>query len=451
MSRPDVRPRAFSAAGLHAALSELGTSPEPGYLDDIVTQTRRTRQRPAWTFPERWLPMTTTFPTTSSIPLARPRSSPRLRPLIVVLALALLALIGAAFLSAGGSPSPTTVRNGLIAYDAFGDIWTMRADGSERRQLTSGPALDISPKWSPDGTRIAFASWPNEDPIGPGGEGFEAAARRWMPQSPSIVVMEADGSKPTALGTMVGSDSFIWSPDSTGFVYDTGTELRMGSTGGPKTTELILPGRSPGAAPAWSPDGRTIAYKGGDDVADSTLGLWTVDVEDGGSRLVSEPIGSDEDIGGVVWSPDGSSIAFFVGPASGGAFDVHIAAADGSGETLVTTAGPDEYWPAWAPDGSRLAFDRVVVPSNNLVQVVVADPVTSTEVMLDSEPLFGVPLVWAPDSSEIVAQLPADADAASAWGWASHLVFLDPSGAAAPRLVEADGAFGTQSWQRVAP
>ena len=114
----------------------------------------------------------------------------------------------------------------------------------------------------------------------------------------------------------------------------------------------------------------------------------------------------------VMWGSPGAS-AFFVGPASMGTFDVHIAAADGIDETPVATDGPDEYWPAWAPDGSRLAFDRVVVLANNLVQVVVFDPATSTEVGIDSDPLSGIPLVWSPDSTEIVAQLPADAEAAS--------------------------------------
>jgi len=71
--------------------------------------------------------------------------------------------------------------------------------------------------------------------------------------------------------------------------------------------------------------------------------------------------------------------------------------------------------------------------------------------MIDSDPLFGIPLVWSPDSTEIVAQLPEDAEAASDWGWASHLVFLDATGLAAPRLIEADGAFGTESWQRLTP
>jgi dipeptidyl aminopeptidase/acylaminoacyl peptidase len=420
-----------------------------GLLERVTDDLARTRRLPGWVIPERWLPMQTTA-----------RFGPGARAVILMTVLAALLAVSAAIVVASQPrPAPPTgpARNGLIAYDAFGDIWTMRPDGSDRRQLTGGPALDLSPTWSPDGTRIAFASWPNQDAIGPDGEGFDAAARRWMPQSPSIVVMEADGSDATTMGTMLGPAALSWAPDSIRFVYDTGSGLRIGSTAPEgQTTSVLEMGEEvslidgPGSSPAWSPDGRSIAYKGGQ-AADSTLGLWIIDVESGASRLVSEPIGPSEEITGASWAPDGNSIAFYVGPASGGAFDVHAAAADGSGEEPITTDGPDEYFPSWAPDGSRLAFDRVVVPSNNLVQIVVFDPLTSTELMLESPPLFGIGPVWSPDSTVVVAQLPANPEVESAWGWASHLVFLDSSGATGPRLVEADGAFGTQSWQRLAP
>jgi hypothetical protein len=83
--------------------------------------------------------------------------------------------------------------------------------------------------------------------------------------------------------------------------------------------------------------------------------------------------------------------------------------------------------------------------------VVLADPDGSNQVMLDSGALFGLPAVWSPDATELVGQLPADLSAESAWGWASHLVFLDATGSAPARLVETPGVFGQQSWQRLAP
>ena len=42
---------------LPAILDELGRSPYPDYIEDVLVTTAQRRQRPAWTFPERWLPM----------------------------------------------------------------------------------------------------------------------------------------------------------------------------------------------------------------------------------------------------------------------------------------------------------------------------------------------------------------------------------------------------------
>ena len=57
MSHSDTTPRTFTADRLSAAFNEVGGQARPDYLPDIVAQAGRTRQRPAWTFLERWLPM----------------------------------------------------------------------------------------------------------------------------------------------------------------------------------------------------------------------------------------------------------------------------------------------------------------------------------------------------------------------------------------------------------
>src|SRR5215470_10537936 len=40
----------------------------------------------------------------------------------------------------------------------YGNLWIINADGSEHRPLTTGNRMDVSPRWSPDGTRVAFLS-----------------------------------------------------------------------------------------------------------------------------------------------------------------------------------------------------------------------------------------------------------------------------------------------------
>src|SRR3954470_11002266 len=77
---------------------------------------------------------------------------------LVVLALA--ALLAIAFVSV--RPASASPRDGdegsMLAFSKDGDIWTMSPDGSDLTRLTNDPALDRAPSWSPDGTKIAFAS-----------------------------------------------------------------------------------------------------------------------------------------------------------------------------------------------------------------------------------------------------------------------------------------------------
>ena len=136
---------------LPSRLEDLAAPRTPSYLDDVIHQTARTRQRPGWSFPERWLPVSVLTDRLATAPRAPMRA-------VAVAALLLLALVAIA-LVAGGSrqstvPAPFgTAGNGRIAWlDASGAIVTAREGDAAPSVLVPGPEIRQF-LFSPDGTR----------------------------------------------------------------------------------------------------------------------------------------------------------------------------------------------------------------------------------------------------------------------------------------------------------
>ena len=134
-------------------LVEQAGQGSPAYLDEVLSRTTRTRQRPAWSSLERWLPVGLT---------AQPRF--RARPTLVkvlLIGVVLLALIGIAIVAVGSRvqrvPAPFGLAaNGQIAYWANGDILVADPDGTHAHALISGPGDDGVPIYTRDGTQLMF-------------------------------------------------------------------------------------------------------------------------------------------------------------------------------------------------------------------------------------------------------------------------------------------------------
>jgi len=261
----------------------------PEYVDDIVRRTAPVRQRPRWTFPARWIPMTIiafSGRTGRSVPWRA----------IGVLALVGLVLAATVAIYVGTRPRQPApfgrAANGLVAFERDGDIYTADPVSGVTTPIVVGATQDHDPRFSRDGTRLAF--------LRDAGSGV------------AIVVADADGS-----AQQVVSDPFE-SVDPDGL--------------------------------AWSPDGRWIAINGA--ARNGQGGLFIVDATDGGARALAVDYGGLESY----WRPDGTTLLFqgerngtfglfLVSPSSG-----HVEALPSTESAgMIRSQG-------WTPDGAAVVY-----------------------------------------------------------------------------------------------
>jgi Tol biopolymer transport system component len=205
------------------------------------------------------------------------------------------------------------------------DLFVMATDGSGLVNLTNDAAPELSPAWSPDGTRIAFvAGDPNAE----------------------IYVMNADGSARKRLTNNPGEDNFpAWSPDGSRIAFSSdvnGTrDIWVMAADGTGLTNLTHSAGTFDTEPGWSPDGSRIVFQRSGDV-------WVMDADG------SDPVRVMTDGLTPSWSPDASKIAF--ASYRSGNLDIYVMKPDGSGVGRLTSDPADDLFPAWSPDGSRIAF-----------------------------------------------------------------------------------------------
>ena len=420
---------------LPVLFDQLAEARTPDYLEAAIERASSRPQRPAWTFPERWLPveLVTTRVQTTRLPM---RQVGVLALLMILLAMVVAIYVG----SRPRLPAPYgRAANGLIAYDYGGDIYTMDPVTGRSTALITGPAFDARPIFSPDGTRFAFARMGDRNAL--------------------LLVARTDGSELIQV-TPEPLDEFGPYYDPWSFSPD-GRQI-LAITVGDRSTMILIPSDGSGVAREldvgmWAekatfrpPDGAEILFVGRRD--DGATGLYAVDVMSSAVRTVVEPRAGG-DIWSPEWSPDGGWI-LYTEVDTEDVRHTHVISADGKDEipvrrhpaALLDDAGP------WSNDGQRLIVTRVFPPDGSNRQAVVL-PVDGVgpeiEIRCPSEETTDPDdicdrWVWAPDDSLILG------------------VYFDPKGRAIERLSvdPLTGATvavpwqvdnGQPAWQRLAP
>ncbi|HET9477506.1 MAG TPA: LuxR C-terminal-related transcriptional regulator, partial [Dehalococcoidia bacterium] len=301
--------------------------------------------------------------------------------------------------AAGQPPTATSQSSTKILFAAVRDggpdfdIYTVNSDGSGLTNVTDDPdAPDFYPSWSPDRSRIAYFSF-QRTAVTPAPDDPKEAA---TVQERYLYVMNADGSGNVRL------------------------------TGG-------VPQLHDNNPPAWSPDGRRIAFE---TELNGSGEVFVINVDGSGLRNVSDHSAYDT---GPTWSPDGTQIAFASDRAGGE--DIYVAAIDGSAVTRLTTAGGRS--PAWSPDGTRIAFfserdgnsELYLMSSGGSDQTNLSDHPAAD---FSGAPVGHLPPLWSPDGRRIAFLSDRDGN--------TELYVADADGSRLVRLTRTEAGESRPEW-----
>lgn len=243
----------------------------------------------------------------------------------------------------GGIPSIASTQIAFI-HGKVGskELWVMDYDGANQHALTSLGTISLTPRWSPDASRIAFTCFEPANGV----------------VSAQICMYSLDAGKLVSFSRYRGTNSSpTWSPDGSQVMFSSSmqgnAEIYLSDASGNKPKRLTF--SSPTTAstsPAWNPKtGQSVAYvsdRGG------VPQLYMMNADGTNSAKLDLP-----DMGYVIdpsWSPNGQFLTFSWRRPSGN-YDIYVMdVASRRIIELTRDAGRNER-PSWAPDGRHIVFE----------------------------------------------------------------------------------------------
>jgi TolB protein len=256
--------------------------------------------------------------------------------------------------------APQWSRDGrwlLVTANRDGDseVYLVRADGRELRQLTHNSASDDVAHWSAEGTRIVFESdrsgaqaqysmrldgtdvrlEPRDSVVSRSPDGKMLLFESVRDGRGQLFLMTAERTNVRPIATARHAEQGSFSPDGSRIVLEQRNAMHDDIphsqivVAHPDGSEAHV--AASGTDPSWSPEGRLILFKTFDD-ATETLWISTVSPDGTGLRRLAPGVHPD-------WSPDGARIVYMRDRTDGGA-DIWIMNRDGSGGRCLTCTTP---------------------------------------------------------------------------------------------------------------
>jgi Tol biopolymer transport system component len=265
--------------------------------------------------------------------------------------LAGMALIALAGCSGGGSVGGGSRLLVTREIDGNRDVYVLGTNGVQLSRLTTDSQSDESPRWSPDGSRIAFI---RRNPL--------LAAPI---DAQTLFLMNADGSGAQSYypGLLTVADTPYdptWLGNTTLIFrrgFGTPTNLVKRATTGGDFANLTTPETSIDSVPAVSPDGTKLAFVRG---SGESGALFLANADGTGARSVIAGVAKSA----PAFSPDGMKLAFV--HLKDGNQEIYVASADGTGPVRLTSNAAADFSPVWSPNGKKILFASARDGNNEL-------------------------------------------------------------------------------------
>jgi len=219
-------------------------------------------------------------------------------------------------------------------HAGLGELWLTQIAGGESRPLVRG-SENSDPRWSPDGSLIAYDS---------------RRGTQWSVWVVDVATGEERQVSPPGLRTSLVD----WSADGNRLLILTPAEddrpriMSVPVTGGDATTIMDLDG-----FPVPSPDGEMLAFTR--TFGEGDQGIYVVPAAGGSATLLT---GQRMESAPPAWSSDGRRIAYNVFSEDGGTMDVYVMNADGTDRRRLTSSPALDRLPQWSADDSEIFYQE---------------------------------------------------------------------------------------------